>query len=63
MKMLTKVPITIEPIMAMASGRWIDTAFALITLWLCGHTLNLMSAIGIIVTCGIVEVLLMPYGD
>ena len=32
----------------------IDTAFALITLWLCGHTLNLMSAIGIIVTCGIV---------
>ena len=32
----------------------LDTAFALITLWLCGHTLNLMSAIGIIVTCGIV---------
>lgn len=32
----------------------IDTAFALITLWICGHTLNLMSAIGIIVTCGIV---------
>ena len=32
----------------------IDTAFALITLWVCGHTLNLMSAIGIIVTCGIV---------
>ena len=32
----------------------IDTAFALIALWLCGHTLNLMSAIGIIVTCGIV---------
>lgn len=32
----------------------IDTAFALITLWLCGDTLNLMSAIGIIVTCGIV---------
>jgi multidrug efflux pump subunit AcrB len=32
----------------------IDTAFALLTLWLCGHTLNLMSAIGIIVTCGIV---------
>lgn len=32
----------------------IDTAFALITLWLCGHSLNLMSAIGIIVTCGIV---------
>ena len=32
----------------------IDTAFALITLWIFGHTLNLMSAIGIIVTCGIV---------
>lgn len=32
----------------------IDTAFALITLWFFGHTLNLMSAIGIIVTCGIV---------
>lgn len=32
----------------------LDTAFALITLWICGHTLNLMSAIGIIVTCGIV---------
>lgn len=32
----------------------LDIAFALITLWVCGHTLNLMSAIGIIVTCGIV---------
>lgn len=32
----------------------LDVAFALITLWVCGHTLNLMSAIGIIVTCGIV---------
>ena len=32
----------------------IDTAFALITLWALGHTLNLMSAICIIVTCGIV---------
>ena len=31
-----------------------DTAFALLCLWLCGHTLNLMSAIGIIVSCGIV---------
>ena len=32
----------------------IDIAFALPSLWLFGHTLNLMSAIGIIVTCGIV---------
>ena len=32
----------------------IDIAFALVSLWLFGHTLNLMSAIGIIVTCGIV---------
>ncbi|MBO4985175.1 MAG: efflux RND transporter permease subunit [Bacteroides sp.] len=32
----------------------IDVAFALVLLWVCGHTLNLMSAIGIIVTCGII---------
>ena len=32
----------------------IDVAFALLLLWLCGHTLNLMSAIGMIVTCGII---------
>ncbi len=32
----------------------IDVAFALMLLWLCGYTLNLMSAIGLIVTCGIV---------
>lgn len=32
----------------------IDVAAALILLWLCGHTLNLMSAIGIVVTCGII---------
>ena len=32
----------------------IDIAFALTSLWLFGLTLNLMSAIGIIVTCGIV---------
>ena len=32
----------------------VDTAFALIALMLFGQTLNLMSAIGIIVTCGIV---------
>lgn len=32
----------------------VDVAFALLVLWLCGYTLNLMSAIGIIVTCGII---------
>ncbi len=32
----------------------VDVAFALLTLLAFGHTLNLMSAIGIIVTCGIV---------
>ena len=32
----------------------LDIAFALLTLLICGETLNLMSAIGIIVTCGIV---------
>ena len=32
----------------------VDTAFALVALWVLGHTLNLMSAIGIIVTCGII---------
>ena len=32
----------------------IDVAAALLVLWLCGHTLNLMSAIGIVVTCGII---------
>ncbi len=32
----------------------VDVAFALLVLWLCGHTLNLMSAIGIVVTCGII---------
>ena len=32
----------------------VDVAFSLVLLWLCGHTLNLMSAIGLIVTCGII---------
>lgn len=32
----------------------LDITFALLSLWICGQTLNLMSAIGIIVTCGIV---------
>ncbi|MCD7710070.1 MAG: efflux RND transporter permease subunit [Porphyromonadaceae bacterium] len=32
----------------------VDIAFALVGLWIFGHSLNLMSSIGIIVTCGIV---------
>jgi multidrug efflux pump subunit AcrB len=32
----------------------VDVTVALFTLWLFGHTLNLMSAIGIVVTCGII---------
>ncbi|MDR1602294.1 MAG: efflux RND transporter permease subunit [Tannerella sp.] len=32
----------------------IDTAAALLVLWVCGHSLNLMSAIGIVVTCGVI---------
>ncbi|MDR1381959.1 MAG: efflux RND transporter permease subunit [Tannerella sp.] len=32
----------------------IDVAVALLSLWVFGHTLNLMSAIGIVVTCGII---------
>lgn len=32
----------------------IDVATSLFVLWICGHTLNLMSAIGIVVTCGII---------
>lgn len=32
----------------------VDVAFALFVLWISGHTLNLMSAIGIVVTCGII---------
>lgn len=32
----------------------VDITFALLSLWIFGQTLNLMSAIGIIVTCGIV---------
>jgi multidrug efflux pump subunit AcrB len=32
----------------------IDVAAALLLLYLCGHTLNLMSAIGIVVTCSII---------
>ena len=27
---------------------------SLLVLWICGHTMNLMSAIGIVVTCGII---------
>ena len=32
----------------------VDVAASLLTLWALGHTLNLMSAIGIVVTCGII---------
>lgn len=32
----------------------IDTSLAMVVLWLCGYSLNLMSAIGIIASCGIV---------
>lgn len=32
----------------------IDIVASLIVLWICGHTLNLMSAIGIVVTCAII---------
>jgi multidrug efflux pump subunit AcrB len=32
----------------------IDVAAALLLLWVCGHTLNLMSAIGIVVTCSVI---------
>lgn len=32
----------------------IDTSFALVVLYLCGETLNLMSGIGIVVSCGII---------
>ena len=32
----------------------IDVAASLLVLWICGHTMNLMSAIGIVVTCGII---------
>ena len=43
----------LQPLIVLV-GIPIDIAFALTSLWLFGHTLNLMSAIGIIVTCGIV---------
>ncbi len=32
----------------------VDVAFALVLLWVCGHTLNLMSAIGLVAVSGIV---------
>lgn len=43
----------LQPLLVLAEIP-IDVAFALLLLWVCGHTLNLMSAIGLIVTCGIV---------
>ena len=32
----------------------IDIVASLLVLWVCGHTINVMSAIGIIVSCGII---------
>ena len=43
----------LQPLLVLAEIP-IDVAFALLLLWICGHTLNLMSAIGLIMTCGIV---------
>lgn len=43
----------LQPLLVLAEIP-VDLAFALLLLWICGHTLNLMSAIGLIVTCGIV---------
>lgn len=43
----------VQPLLVLAEIP-VDVAFALVLLWACGHTLNLMSAIGLIVTCGIV---------
>lgn len=43
----------LQPLLVLAEIP-VDVAFALLLLWICGHTLNLMSAIGLIVTCGIV---------
>ena len=43
----------LQPLLVLAEIP-IDVAFALLLLWICRHTLNLMSAIGLIVTCGIV---------
>lgn len=43
----------VQPLIVLAEIP-IDVSFALLLLWVCGHTLNLMSAIGIIVTCGII---------
>ena len=43
----------VQPLIVLAEIP-IDIAFGLVLLWATGHTLNLMSAIGIIVSCGIV---------
>lgn len=43
----------LQPLLVLAEIP-VDVAFALVLLWICGHTLNLMSAIGLIVACGIV---------
>lgn len=43
----------LQPLIVLAEVP-IDIAFALMVLWLTGHTLNLMSAIGIVVTIGVI---------
>lgn len=43
----------LQPLIVLAEFP-IDIMFALIVLWITGHTLNLMSAIGIVVTTGII---------
>ena len=43
----------VQPLIVLAEIP-IDIAFGLVLLWATGHTMNLMSAIGIIVSCGIV---------
>ena len=43
----------VQPLIVLAEIP-IDIAFGIVLLWATGHTMNLMSAIGIIVSCGIV---------
>ena len=43
----------LQPLIVLAEVP-IDIAFTLVVLWIAGHTLNLMSAIGIVVTIGVI---------